>query len=75
MAVSRPLLRTPVQHPDKNKAADATPTFQALGLVHAVLSDPEKRKVYDDTGVIDDESEEGRVWCVLLRRLQVQMLM
>ena len=64
------------QHPDKNKEANATATFQALGVVHATLSDPEKRKVYDRTGVLEDDdglSGDGREWCVIecARRLTV----
>jgi hypothetical protein len=53
-----------LQHPDKNKSADATRKFQALGVVHAVLSDAEKRAVYDETGVIDDSTGEAKEWCV-----------
>lgn len=45
-------------HPDraneKNEAV-ATEKFQVLGKVYSILSDPEKRKVYDETGSVDDE--------------------
>jgi hypothetical protein len=60
-----PLYAPPcIQHPDKNKDEGATRTFQALGVVHATLSDPDKRRVYDDTGVIDDTGDSEKEWCV-----------
>uniref|UniRef100_A0A8C5MCK8 J domain-containing protein n=1 Tax=Leptobrachium leishanense TaxID=445787 RepID=A0A8C5MCK8_9ANUR len=36
-------------HPDKNSSPGATETFKVIGKAFAVLSDPVKRKVYDDT--------------------------
>ncbi|KAM4749577.1 dnaJ homolog subfamily C member 18-like [Rhinophrynus dorsalis] len=35
-------------HPDKNSSPGATETFKAIGKAFSVLSDPVKRKVYDD---------------------------
>lgn len=44
------------QHPDKcPDDPDAKSKFQALSLVHATLSDEEKRKVYDETGALVDD--------------------
>ncbi|XP_064458439.1 dnaJ homolog subfamily B member 14-like [Ornithodoros turicata] len=37
-------------HPDKNKAPGAGDAFKAIGNAYAVLSDPEKRKLYDING-------------------------
>lgn len=37
-------------HPDVNKAADAHEQFARLGEAHEVLSDPERRRLYDLTG-------------------------
>ncbi|KAK8771080.1 hypothetical protein V5799_025676 [Amblyomma americanum] len=37
-------------HPDKNKAPGAGDAFKAIGNAYAVLSDPEKRKLYDMNG-------------------------
>jgi|TARA_B110000208_G_scaffold186286_1_gene242617 curved DNA-binding protein CbpA len=49
-------------HPDRQRrdasaedVAKATSTFQALTIVHETLKDAAKRKVYDETGVIEDE--------------------
>ena len=41
-------------HPDKNKHVDdATEKFQSLQRVYSILSDEEKRKLYDETGCVD----------------------
>jgi DnaJ family protein C protein 9 len=40
-------------HPDKG--GDKT-KFQALSLAHSILSDEEKRKVYDETGTLDENN-------------------
>lgn len=37
-------------HPDKNKAPGAGDAFKAIGNAYAVLSDPEKRRLYDLNG-------------------------
>ncbi len=41
-------------HPDRvqdeKEKAEATKKFQALGKAYSILSDKEKRVVYDDTG-------------------------
>lgn len=42
-------------HPDKGGEAE---TFQAISVAHAILSDPEKRKVYDKSGLVDDLDED-----------------
>lgn len=47
-------------HPDRaseEKKELATEKFQTLGQVYFILSDEEKRKVYDETGEIDDEND------------------
>lgn len=42
-------------HPDKG--GDSS-TFQALSMVHAILSDEEKRKIYDESGLIDNDNDD-----------------
>jgi DnaJ family protein C protein 9 len=39
-------------HPDRctENKEEATQTFQKLGFINSILSDPTKRKLYDDTG-------------------------
>jgi DnaJ homolog subfamily C member 9 len=45
-------------HPDKCADENAKEQFQLLSKAHSILSDPEKRKLYDETGIIDDGSDE-----------------
>ncbi|XP_054839477.1 dnaJ homolog subfamily C member 9 [Eublepharis macularius] len=55
-------------HPDRAEPAEkerATCHFQILGKVYAVLSDQEQRTLYDQQGVVDEEStvlSEDRNW-------------
>ncbi|NXK96463.1 DNJC9 protein, partial [Formicarius rufipectus] len=47
-------------HPDRVPTAqkeEATRRFQVLGKVYAVLSDTNQRRVYDETGTVDEEAE------------------
>mmetsp|Transcript_35706 Transcript_35706/g.63666 ORF Transcript_35706/g.63666 Transcript_35706/m.63666 type:complete len:269 (-) Transcript_35706:153-959(-) len=45
-------------HPDKNPDDEAAKErFQTLQRVYAVLRDPERRKVYDQTGSLEDTEE------------------
>ena len=46
-------------HPDKNPSPDAAGKFQTLQKVYGVLGDAEKRKVYDETGRVDDAELSG----------------
>ena len=47
-------------HPDKNPDnPDAAKQFQTLQKVYGVLGDVDKRKVYDETGRIDDAELSG----------------
>lgn len=56
------------QHPDKCPGDEAAKgRFQALSLVHSVLSDPERRRLYDESGEIDpedhdDNTQDSEMW-------------
>jgi len=41
-------------HPDKNKAPDAQENFVRLTKAYEILSDPERRRMYDNHGVTED---------------------
>lgn len=50
-------------HPDKvsgeeHVKKESTHKFQVLGKVYTILGDEEKRKIYDESGSIDDEDDE-----------------
>ncbi|XP_053188700.1 dnaJ homolog subfamily C member 9 [Scomber japonicus] len=53
-------------HPDRAPEDPlATEKFQVLGKLYAVLSDKEQREVYDEQGVVDEESDvlsQDRSW-------------
>ncbi|CAM6105115.1 unnamed protein product [Calypogeia fissa] len=47
-------------HPDKNPNDEgAKEKFQSLQSVIAILGDPDKRKVYDETGTVEDVELSG----------------
>ncbi|CAH8846828.1 unnamed protein product [Trichobilharzia szidati] len=49
-----------VHHPDRHdndSKSEATKKFQVLSRIYSYLDDDEKRKIYDETGVIDEEDE------------------
>lgn len=47
------------QHPDKcPDDPEATARFQALSIIHATLSDEDKRRSYDETGEVESEEAE-----------------
>ena len=56
-------------HPDKFQSCDAkiienqTAKFQLLAKIHKILADDEKRKLYDEQGmVLDDDSMDNADW-------------
>jgi DnaJ family protein C protein 9 len=63
-------------HPDKFQNSDAkiieiqTAKFQLLAKIHKILSDDEKRSLYDEQGIIlDDESMDNADWVAYWRLL------
>ncbi|CAM9412110.1 unnamed protein product [Ascophyllum nodosum] len=69
------LVPSSLQHPDKCPGDSAAKgRFQALSLVHSVLSDPERRTLYDETGEITEDSDDtnessGDTWFEYWRAL------
>lgn len=52
-------------HPDRveeHKKLVATEKFKVLGKIHSILQDKEKRKVYNDCGEFDEESDSTFNW-------------
>lgn len=50
-----------VYHPDKNKTdPDAGSKFANITRAYKILSNPDSRKIYDETGDYDDE-DEGKI--------------
>ncbi|XP_076301375.1 J domain-containing protein CG6693-like [Lasioglossum baleicum] len=68
-------------HPDRveeDVKAEATEKFKVLGRIHSILSDSEKRKIYDQSGQYDEESEEMSMknwadyWKTLFKKITVE---
>lgn len=68
-------------HPDRvpeELKNEATEKFKVLGLIHSILSNNTKRKVYDETGQFDDETNEESMrnwsdyWRSLFKEITVQ---
>lgn len=52
-------------HPDKvdqEEIKDATTKFQIAGKAYSILSNAEKRKLYDETGAMDDDFSSIKDW-------------
>ncbi|XP_045481731.1 J domain-containing protein CG6693-like [Harmonia axyridis] len=59
-------------HPDRVDASQklvATEKFKVLGKIHTILQDENKRKIYDDCGEFDDESDGDFNWMEYWRSL------
>ncbi|KAI8322727.1 DnaJ-domain-containing protein [Martensiomyces pterosporus] len=72
--------RALLTHPDKwahldpasEEAQSKTQEFQKIGFAYSILKDTKKRKVYDQTGSVDDildVAEEGKDWDAYFREL------
>ena len=67
-------------HPDRVPRAEkvvATEKFQALSRVHSVLSDQDKKAVYDDSGEVEDdivvqERDWDAYWRILFKKITVE---
>lgn len=52
-------------HPDRvehDQKTIATEKFKALGKIHSILQDNDKRKLYDDVGEFDDDTDSSFSW-------------
>ncbi|XP_028175446.1 dnaJ homolog subfamily C member 9 isoform X2 [Ostrinia furnacalis] len=62
-------------HPDRvdeNEKLEATEKFKVLGSIHTILSDPNKRALYDETKSVDDDDYNvivDRDWTIYWRML------
>lgn len=59
-------------HPDRveeDKKLEATEKFKVLGKIHSILSDENKRSVYDESGEFDEESDALFNWLEYWRSL------
>lgn len=59
-------------HPDRvdeDKKVEATEKFKVLGKIHCILSDSNKRAVYDESGEFDEENDSGFDWADYWRSL------
>ena len=71
------LLVHPDRVPEETKD-EATEKFKVLGTIHSILSDNDKRKIYDETGQFDEESEEvvmrnwADYWRTLFKEITIQ---
>ena len=67
-------------HPDRASEEDreeATKRFQCLGQVYSVLSDPDRRAVYDESGEVEDdiivqERDWEAYWRLLFKKITVE---
>ncbi|KAL1492180.1 hypothetical protein ABEB36_012665 [Hypothenemus hampei] len=65
-------------HPDRvddNHKEVATEKFKVLGRIHSILQDKDKRKIYDDCGEFDEESDSTfnwtEYWMSIFRKIEI----
>ncbi|XP_044259833.1 J domain-containing protein CG6693 [Tribolium madens] len=68
-------------HPDRvddSKKALSTEKFKVLGKIHTILQDKEKRKIYDDYGEIDEETDSSfnwlDYWRAIFKKIDVKVI-
>lgn len=57
-------------HPDRvteSEKEEATEKFKVLTKINAVLTDPNKKALYDEQGIIDDDGDTDCNWLKLWR--------
>ncbi|XP_077115217.1 dnaJ homolog subfamily C member 9 [Ranitomeya variabilis] len=81
--IRRGYLKTSLKvHPDRvteEEKAQATVKFQVLGKVYSVLNDKDQRALYDEQGIVDDESDTvsqdqnwEKYWHLLFKKITVE---
>lgn len=71
-AIKRAYYKLALQvHPDRcGTDSDTTAEFQRIGRAYEVLSDSTRRKLYDETGIIDGDAHSGSSdWAAYFREL------
>ena len=62
-------------HPDKNlKDPEAASKFKDISLAHNVLSDPDKRKYYDETGDTEDVDLTAEDFMAMFRDMMTELM-
>ncbi|VDO47193.1 unnamed protein product [Haemonchus placei] len=69
-------------HPDKADSSedatkDATAKFQIITRIYSILSDKERRTLYDESGIVDDENvlsdeESINVWRQVFKKVTIE---
>ena len=62
-------------HPDKNAGdEEAKVRFQAISEAYSLLSDPEKRRYYDETGELDDMDVNPEEFISQFQEMMAEMM-
>lgn len=62
-------------HPDKNQGDEsAQEKFKEISKAYSILSDPKKRKYYDDTGDVEDMDVSAEDFVAVFQEMMSEML-
>ncbi|XP_063218083.1 dnaJ homolog subfamily C member 9 [Bacillus rossius redtenbacheri] len=74
-AYHRMSLRVHPDRVDEAQKAEATEKFKVLGKLHSILSDKEKRRLYDDTGDLsecDETRDWSEYWTIIFQKITIE---